>query len=465
VLLPALAALSLSAAPPSFSDPLVEAPARLTGTILTQGKALSRLSELTDLIGPRLSGSPGAAAAVQWAVQALRQDGLAAWTEPVTVPHWVRGLERASVVSPQGPQPRPLAVTALGSSGPTPAGGLTAEVLVVESLEQVRALGSAARGKVLLFQHRMGVGMTGYGQTAHLRGRGPAEAAKVGAAAALVRSLATASLRSPHTGNTSFPAGVAPIPAAAISVEDAELLHRLLQRGPVKVHLELECGPGTPAEVESANVLAEVKGREKPEEVVLLGAHLDSWDLSDGAVDDGAGVVMVMDALRALKALPLAPRRTVRVVLFMNEENGLRGGVAYAEAHRKDVHVAAFEADSGAGRVTGFKVASGDGGVALVARLTAPLRGLGQGQVAADGEGADISPLAYQQVPMLSPLEDTSHYFDWHHSAADTFDKVEPRELLLGAAGIAVLAWQLAESPEQLPRPEVPKEEPWWKKP
>jgi len=426
VLLPALAALSLSAAPPSFSDPLVEAPARLTGTILTQGKALSRLSELTDLIGPRLSGSPGAAAAVQWAVQALRQDGLAAWTEPVTVPHWVRGLERASVVSPQGPQPRPLAVTALGSSGPTPAGD---------------------------------------GQTAHLRGRGPAEAAKVGAAAALVRSLATASLRSPHTGNTSFPAGVAPIPAAAISVEDAELLHRLLQRGPVKVHLELECGPGTPAEVESANVLAEVKGREKPEEVVLLGAHLDSWDLSDGAVDDGAGVVMVMDALRALKALPLAPRRTVRVVLFMNEENGLRGGVAYAEAHRKDVHVAAFEADSGAGRVTGFKVASGDGGVALVARLTAPLRGLGQGQVAADGEGADISPLAYQQVPMLSPLEDTSHYFDWHHSAADTFDKVEPRELLLGAAGIAVLAWQLAESPEQLPRPEVPKEEPWWKKP
>jgi Zn-dependent M28 family amino/carboxypeptidase len=334
----------------------------------------------------------------------------------------------------------------------------------VDSLEAVKALGPAAAGKVLLFQHRMGQGMASYGETSVLRGRGPAAAAAVGAAAALVRSLASASLRSPHTGATMFPAGVTPLPAAAVSVEDAELLHRLLQRGPVRVHLELECGPGTPPEVESANVVAEVRGREKPDEVVLLGAHLDSWDLADGAIDDGAGVVTVMEALRALKALPQAPRRTVRVVLFMNEENGLQGGLAYAERHGGDRHVAALEVDSGAGRPLGFQVGAGDGGVALVSRLVAPLAGLGLAEVMAGGGGADISPLAYQGVPMLELRQDTSRYFDWHHSAADTFDKVEPRELALGAAGVAWLAWQLAESPETVPRPEVPTEAPWWKR-
>jgi carboxypeptidase Q len=453
MLLVALAALTLAASPP-------EAPARLVGTILVEGRSQARLAELADLIGPRLSGSPGAAAAVQWAQASFRQDGLAPWTEPVRVPRWVRGAERASLAVPAPPQPRSLAITALGNSAGTPPGGLTAEVLEVDSLEAARALGPRAAGKVLLFQHHMAEGLGGYGESVALRTRGPAEAARLGAVAALVRSLATASLRSPHTGTTTFPPGVAPIPAAAVSVEDAELLHRLLRRGPVKVHLELECGPGSPAEVDSANVVAEVRGRERPQEVVLLGAHLDSWDLADGAVDDGAGVVMVMEALRALQALPVAPRRTVRVVLFMNEENGLQGGVAYAERHAGEVHVAALEADSGAGRALAVEVGAADGGTELMARLTAPLQWLGLGPVSAGGGGADTSPLKYQGVPMVTLKLDTSRYFDWHHSAADTFDKVEGRELALDAAGIAVLAWQLAESPEVLPRPEPPAEAP-----
>jgi hypothetical protein len=439
--------------------------ALLVGTALGDGVAFARLAELTDLVGPRLSGSPGAAAAVDWAARRFREDGLLVRLEPVKVPHWVRGEERAELLAPG--IPRPLAITALGGSPATPAGGIAAEVVEAESLEAVRALGGAVRGRIVLFQHAMGPGKGSYAESVALRGRGPAEAASAGAAAALVRSLATASLRSPHTGETRFSPGGPRIPAAAIAVEDAELLHRLLARGPVKVRIALGCGLAEPAEVESANVVAEVRGRERPEEVVLVGAHLDSWDLGAGAADDAAGVAMVMEAVRLAARMARPPRRTMRAVLFMNEENGLAGGLAYAERHRAELpkHVVALEADAGAGRPTGVRFAAGEGGGALVARLAAPLAGLGAASLTPGEGGADISPLRYERVPVVEMAQDTSHYFDVHHSAADTLDKVDPTALAAAAAALAAMAWGLADAEEVLPRPDPPARPPWWRAP
>jgi carboxypeptidase Q len=460
---PALLAIlsQLAAAPPA---PAADVTARLLDATRSDGHALARLAELTDGVGPRLTGSPGAAAAVAWALRAFREDGLAAWTEPVVVPRWERGEERAEVV-PGGAVVRPqrLAVTALGNSPPTPAGGLQAEVIEVHSLEELVARGEQVRGRLVLFQHAMST-PRGYGRWASLRSRGPAAASRLGAVGALVRSLATASLRDPHTGQTSFRDGATPIPAAAVSVEDAELLHRLLARGLVQVRLVLGCGFASPATVESANVLAELRGRERPEEVVLLGAHLDSWDMGTGAIDDGAGVVMVMEALRQLARQPVPPRRTVRVVLFMNEEIGLHGGVDYAARHAAELprHVADLEADQGAARPIGLDVDAGPAGPAQVAALAAPLAALGVTEVQAGDGGADIEPLHYAGIPVLELKQDVSHYFDWHHSAADTFDKVVPAELAAATAAVTVMAWQLAEAPAPLPRPAPSTAPAWW---
>ena len=464
----ALAAL-LAAAPagPAAPPPPGEVPAEaalLLGRALVEGGAWERLAELTDTVGARLAGSPAAEAAVRWARGRFEKDGLSVRLEPVRVRRWVRGAERAEVLPTPGWRGQPLAVTALGGSPPTPPGGLVAEVIEAGSLEELEKLGDAVRGKLVLLQPRMGDG-EGYGQAAKVRSRGPAAAARAGAAGALLRSLSTLSLRTPHTGQTRFDPGEREIPAAALSTEDADLVHRLLLRGPVRVKLTLGCGPGDPPEADSANVVAEIRGREKPEEVVLLAAHLDSWDLGTGAVDDGAGVAMVMDAMRLAARMPRPPRRTLRAVLTMNEENGLDGGVAYAERHRDELsrHVAALEADSGAGRPTGLRVTAGPGGLEAVRALARPLAALGADGVADGGGGADVAPLHYQRVPVLSVAQDTSRYFDWHHSAADTLDKVNPRELAEATAALAWTAWALAEAREPLPRPDPPDRPPWWK--
>jgi Zn-dependent M28 family amino/carboxypeptidase len=377
----------------------------------------------------------------------------------------VRGVEQATIESPTTPTPRRLVITALGGSPGTPPDGVVAEVIEVRSLDEVHSLGDRARGKIVLFQHEMLSGAVGYGEAGRLRNHGPAEAAKVGAVAALVRAAASATLRTAHTGATDFPAGDPSIPAASVSHEDADLLHRLLARGPVRLRLTLGCGLGTPPEVESANVIAEVRGREKSNEVVVLGAHLDSWDLATGAIDDGAGIAMIMDALRLVARTGVAPRRTLRIVLFMNEEHGLNGGIAYADHHASEHHVAAIEADSGAGRPFGFGVEAGAGGVELVTRLAGPLASLGAAKITAGGGGADISPLRYAGVPTLSLSQDTTHYFDWHHSTADTLDKVDPRELALDTAAMAVMGWQLADAAETLAAPDAPKNPPWWRAP
>jgi carboxypeptidase Q len=430
---------------------------RLVGPALTEGHAWARLVELTDGIGPRLSGSVGAEAAVQWALRSFKADGVRAWTEPVKVPHWVRGEERAELLSSERYFGRPLHVMALGDSAPTPPGGITAEIVEVSSFEELAALGDRVKGRIVLFNHDMKV-TEDYGRFAGLRGRGPAAAAKAGAVGALVRSLATASLSTPHTGATHFNEGVTPIPAASITVEDAELLHRLLAGGaPVRVRLVLGCK--TLPEAGSFNVVAEVKGREKPEEIVLIGAHLDSWDVGTGAQDDGAGVVMVMEAARLIARQKPAPRRTVRVVLFMNEENGLRGARAYAEAHAAELprHVAALEMDAGGGRPLGLMFRSGEGAAELVRPWLSPMVALGAGTILqGEAGGADLLPLIPAQVPMVSVKQDSSRYFDVHHSHADTLDKIDPEALAKSTAATAWTAYLLAEMPGVLARPAAP---------
>jgi carboxypeptidase Q len=449
--------------PPGAAPP---DPAAVLGPALTDGFAYARLAELTDTIGARLAGSPAAAAAVAWALQRFRDDGLDAHLEEVKVPRWERRAERAEVVAGAGWRAQPLAVTALGGSPGTPRGGLVAEVVEVRSLEEVEALGARAKGRIVLFQHDMKA-EAGYGEHVALRSRGPAAAARAGAAAALVRSLATASLRTPHTGQTRFPPDGREIPAAAVSVEDAELLHRLAARGPVRVRLDLDCGMASPPTADSANVVAELRGRGRPEEVVLVGAHLDSWDLGQGAVDDGAGVAMVMEVMHLLAHGREPPRRTVRAVLFMNEENGLSGGAAYAERHAAEAsrHVAAIEADSGAARPLGFRVDAGPGGDELLRRLAAPLAAIGAAEVTKGEGGTDTEPLRHALVPVLQLRLDPARYFDLHHSAADTLDKVVPRELAEGAAAYAFIARALADADETLPRPAAPQGPAWWAAP
>jgi carboxypeptidase Q len=449
---------------PLLAAPLYspEIAARLVGGALTDGVAYARAAELSDTIGPRLSGSPGAEAAVKWALQRFREDGLEVRAEPVKVPHWVRGEERAEILPARGRTGHPLAVTALGGSPATPGGGATADALEVRSISELQALGDKARGKIIFFNHSMSTpgGKTGYGEASPLRNHGPAEAAKLGATGALVRSLATASLRDPHTGATTFEDGAPKIPAAAVSVEDADLLHRLLQRGPVQVRLGLGCR--TLPDADSANVVADVRGREKPDEVVLLGAHLDSWDLGQGAIDDAAGVAIVMEAARLVAQLPQRPRRTVRAVLFMNEENGLAGGKAYAQTHaaEADRHVAALESDAGAGRPISVGLRGGEGAQALLAPWLQPLETLGAAELGGESGGADISPLAAWRVPFVGVQQDVSRYFDYHHSAADTLDKIRPGDLAQTAAAVAWVAYALAEMPETLPRPPAPAARP-----
>jgi hypothetical protein len=433
---------------------------RIVGEELMEGQAYALLEHLTDGIGPRLTGSAGAEAAVAWTAERLRSYGLTVSTEKVAVPHWVRGLEEAEIVAPA---PHGILVTALGGSEPTPADGVTAEVVEALGIEGVQALGRrAVEGKIVLFNTPMAVrGMEGYGPAVVQRTRGAAEAARLGAVAALVRSVGTLSARLVHTGAVVYEDAVPRIPAAAVTAEDADLIHRLLASGgTVRVRLRLGCR--ILPDVESANVVADLQGRESPDEVVLISAHLDSWDLGTGAIDDGAGVAMVMETLRLLKTLGLQPRRTIRGVLYMNEENGLRGGKAYAAAHAAELarHVAALETDSGGARPTGLSATVGPGGLEMLQDLVSLLRPVGADAVAAGGGGADIEPLHAASVPLLGLRLDGTRYFDWHHSPADTLDKVDPRELAQGAAAVAVAAYALADMPGTLPRPAPPSPTP-----
>lgn len=413
------------------------------------GQSYQTVSSLADRVGARLAGTPAAERAVEWAASAMRAAGLKnVRKEPVTVPRWVRGEEAAELVTP-GPQP--LRVAALGGTVATPAAGITAEVIEVASFDELKTLGDKARGKIVLYNKAMQRtrGFEGYGAVVGMRGRGAVEAAQHGAVAALIRSTGTGYHRLAHTGGTRYDDKVPKIPFASVSAEDAELIHRLIAAGEtVKVRLKL--GAKLVGEVASSNVVGELVGAEKPNEIVVIGAHLDSWDVGTGALDDGAGVAIVLETARIFNALGLQPRRTVRVVLFMNEELGLSGARAYAETHKDELksHVAAMEADAGAGRPYGYAVAGArslDKVLALAPKwLHAELR-------ASEEAGADLIPLQAAQIPVLSVMQDMSQYFEWHHTAGDTVDKIDPTDLGLATAAFASMAWAVTDSPTVLP--------------
>jgi len=423
-----------------------DASRKLTAHAQGKTRAWERLAFMADAFGHRLSGSKALENAIDWAVATMAADGLSnARREKVMVPHWVRGQERLRVLGEHG---RELRVLGLGMSVGTK-GALRGELVVVDGLEQLERGEVDVKGKLVLINERMPPydherDESHYGKTVQARSRGPSVAAKHGAKAVLVRSVTATSLDNPHTGALQYEDGVPKIPAAAVTLEGAEFLLRQAKRGPVE--LELRMGAKLLPDAPSANAIAELRGREKPEEIVVIGGHIDSWDVGDGSTDDGAGCMMAMEAALMLKELGLVPRRTIRVVLFTNEENGLRGAKAYFAAHGDETHVGAIEADSGSGAPQGLDVASQDDAVLRPLVQLAPLFvGLGAGRIESGWGGADISPLTEVGVTSLSVRPQGSRYFDLHHSPADTIDKIDPAHLQKNAAVMALMAYILAE--------------------
>ena len=420
---------------------------RIIDAALADSSAYARLSELVDRFGNRLSGSANLERALDWIMTEMERDGLEnVRGEPVMVPRWVRGAESAELIEPRR---RALPMLGLGGSVGTPPGGIQAEVMVVGSWDELEARAAEARGKIVLFN----VPFTGYGRTVQYRLLGAIAAARAGAVAALLRSVTPYSLQTPHTGAMSYVDDAPQIPFAAITVEDAMMLQRMADRGePIVVRLVM--GAETLPDAPSRNVVAELTGTEHPEEIVVLGGHIDSWDVGQGAMADGGGSVAAWEAVRLLHRLGLRPRRTVRVVLWTNEENGLRGGVAYREAHRDEVdrHVLAIESDAGVFKPVGFAFGGSDAAFAIVAEIGRLLERIDAGQVTRPGGGADIGPLMRAGVPGMGLSVEGSRYFWYHHSDADTIDKLDPREMAECVAAMAVMAYVVADLPVPLPR-------------
>jgi len=432
-----------------------EVAGRLIGAAMVDRAGYDKLAYLTTRIGNRLSGSPGLERAVAWVAQEMKADGLEnVRTQPVKVPRWVRGAESARIVKPFE---RPLNMLGLGGSMATPADGITAPVVVVNNFDDLERLGAQAiKGKIVLYD----APWQGYARTVAYRNTGASRAARLGAVAALVRSVTPRSLYSPHTGALTYDPASPKIPSAAITVEDAAWIHQMTAMGQ-EVQLQLRMEAATLPDADSANVIGEIAGRDRPDEVVVLGGHLDSWDVGQGAHDDGAGILAAWRAVTLMKELGLKPRRTIRVVAWTNEENGTRGGNAYRDALGVDVdkHVAAIEMDEGAERPVGFayqingttgtdpRMLKASATLKEIARL---LGAIGADSIETGGGETDIGPLMRAGVPGFGVSTINEHYFDWHHTNADTFDKIDLQDFRKCVASLAVLAYVLADMPGRL---------------
>jgi carboxypeptidase Q len=450
------------AATPPAATPIADRYREPVGKIVAAAhadrEAYRKLAELTDKIGHRLSGSPELDRAIAWAAQTMKADGHDVRTEKVMVPHWVRGLEAAELIAPVA---RPLHVLGLGGTVATPKGGVTARVVVVHDWAELEAKHEAVKGAIVLYDVAMPKWTedngSGYGETVEYRGKGASRAAKHGAVAVLMRSVTAHSLNTLHTGAMTYEDGVAKVPALAITVEDSTLVARLAAQGPVTVHLRAD--DQLLPDVASANVIGELRGREHPEELVVIGGHIDSWDVGQGAHDDGAGAVTMMQALTTLRGLGLVPRRTIRVVLFTNEENGLRGGRAYAKDHAAELPstVLAVESDSGGFAPRGFSVQTKpevqDRVKARIAEIASLLGTIDATRVTIGHGGADIGPMVPSGVPTLGLTTDGRTYFDIHHTDADTLDKVDPAALADDVAAVAALAYVVADMPDRVDAP------------
>ena len=429
----------------SWLDPHRDPSARLVGEALASRHAWERLAELGDTFGHRLSGSRALEDAIDWAVEQMKKDGLEnVHKEPVKVPHWVRGRESLQIVSPRV---HDLVMLGLGNSVGTAPEGVEGELLIVHSFQELDAAGSRIKGKIVLFN----VPFTNYGETVQFRAAGPSRAAALGAVATLVRAVGPPGLRTPHTGGLNYVEGVPRIPAAAITTEDADRLQRMIDRGN-SLRLLLKMEAKFLPDADSFNVVGEIRGRERPDEVVVVGGHFDSWDVGTGSTDDGGGCVVTWEALRLMKKLNLRPRRTVRVVLWTNEENGLRGGNAYRDRYRDQLanHVLMLESDGGVFRPTGFGFTGSDAARAKVRDIATLLRGIQADRIGPSGGGADIGPsVQLGNLPSMS-LDVEGNYFLIHHTPADTIDKIDPMDMARASAAIAVMTYVVAEMAERL---------------
>ena len=437
---------------------------RLRDAALADPYAYNELEHLTDNIGPRLSGSPQAQAAVDWVAGEMRALGATVSLEKTMVPHWVRGAETAALTAWPGGTPgteQKIVVTALGGSAATAQNGLTAPVLAVNSFAELKALPpDAAKGKILLFNHAfdkelaaVGQGGQAYGQSVIYRALAPTVAESVGAAAVLVRSVGGADFRLPHTGHTVSPESGKNVPAGAVTAEDADLLATLAKQGPVTMRLTLT--PQTLPQVPSYNVIADWKGTEHPEQVVIVSGHLDSWDLGTGAIDDGAGIAVSMQALHLLQKLGIHPKRTVRFIAWMDEESGSEGAATYAREHAGELgnHIAAMESDLGCDHPYGITFAGSPELQTYLKPVAEALAPIGAAAVTrGEDAGEDIAAIMKNGVPGLTPTQDSRFYFNYHHTAADTFDKVDPHHLAENAAVMAVTAYALADAGTPAPR-------------
>jgi len=429
---------------------------KIIDAALADNDGYAKLAYLCDRIGARLAGMPSLERAIEWSAATMKADGLSnVRVIPVKVPKWVRGQESVQLIEPYA---KPLHMLGLGMSVGTPPGGITGDVVVVEDFDQLEKLGTAGvRGKIVLFNEKW----VNYGATGQYRRAGPSRAAKLGAVALLIRSVTPLAMQIPHTGTLDYDEAQPKIPAAALSVEDALMLGRFAANHvPIKVHLEMAAHMDPDAD--SGDVMAEIPGREHPEEIVVIGGHIDSWDVGRGAQDDGSGIIASLQAVALIKKLGLQPRRTLRVVFWVNEENGGRGGEAYRAWVGDQVknHVAAIEMDGGAEAPRGFGFGGGMGrgrgavgdphSMELVKQIGVLLNRIGAGEVTPGGGGSDIGPLTRDGVPSLGERSIGTHYFDWHHTETDTLDKVDPEDFRKSVAAMAVMSYVLADMPEKL---------------
>jgi hypothetical protein len=419
---------------------------KLIDAALADTEGYKRLTYLCDRIGNRLSGSPGLEKAVAWSVEQMKAAGLSnVRTIPAKVPHWVRGAESGRILTPLD---RPLHMLGLGGSIGTAPGGITAEAVTVNAFDDLAKLGKAKiQGKILVYNEPY----SGYGSTRVYRATGAARAAEFGAVAVLVRAAGPVTTQAPHTGEMNYDEKQPKIPAASISPEDAMLIARLTGDGvPVRIHLEM--GAQMLPDADSADVIGEIPGREHPEQVVVMGGHLDSWDVGQGAHDDGASIIACLQALAIMKKMGLQPQRTIRVAFWVNEENGGRGGVAYRDFVGADIknHVAAIEMDGGAEAPRGFGAGVDAKSMEMVKQIAKLLERINAGEITGGGGGSDIQPLIRDGVAGFGERTVGTRYFEWHHTEADTLDKVDPEDFRKNVAALAVMGYALADMPDRV---------------
>lgn len=433
---------------PAWLDPYRANVTKLIAAAQADQFAWDRLAELTDTHGQRISGSDNLNRAIAWAVETMKKDGLEnVHTEKVMVPKWVRGNESLEITNPPH---HVVPMLGLGGSIATPPAGIEADVIAVANSEELTKRAADVKGKIVLFN----VPYTNYGETVAFRSGGASMAAKHGAVASLVRSVGPMGLRTPHTGGMNYADGVEKIPTAAIPAEDANRIQRLLNRG-VKVRLKLKMEAKFDPDVESFNVVGEIKGSEKPDEIVLAGCHFDSWDPGMGASDDAVGCIVTWEAARLMKKLNIRPKRTVRIVLFTNEENGMRGGNGYRDQHAKEAanHIMSVESDSGVFQPARIGFTGPEAARKLIADIATLLTPIGMGEISGGGGGADIGPIStLGKVPMMAYGGDATKYFTIHHTPADTVERIDPKEVSIAAASLTTMIYVVADMPQPLPK-------------